>query len=234
MKFEQRYTPQTETENLWHETYDKFNAEPRYPEPDAIRWIFGTFPRQNAANTHILDMGMGAGRHVIVMKREGYQVTGTDHAESAVRKAIKWAEEENMEIDFVQASADDHPFPDNHFEGVLSYGAIYFLNFERFQKSVDEIYRMLKPGGSTFVLIRNANDIRKEKGEQTGPHEYTIMQEEDGMPWNNEINMAQTLMPRDVVENCFQAFQNVIIEEDTKTLANGKYRQATFSIYATK
>lgn len=49
------------------------------------------------------------------------------------------------------------PYPDNYFDGELSYGALFF-NFGTV-KTYNEIYRTLKPGGYLEVGLRSLEDM---------------------------------------------------------------------------
>jgi len=222
------------TGDLWQGLYQNNLGAPRYPNPHAVRWLFGTFDRTKASQTHILDLGTGAGRHAMMMAREGFRVSATDYAESATQKAKLLSEKENLNISFDQASAENQPYDDATFDGIISYGVLYYLSYELFQAAIKEIHRLLKPGGSTFIMIKNDRDIRKSKAVMTAPHQYKITEEEPGMPWNNEIDMTLTLLPKNEIRQSFRDFGHLKIEEVTSTLKDGKYLEAAWLIYAEK
>ncbi len=224
----------SQTENQWEDLYRDGLGAPRYPNSYAVRWLFGNFSRQDISQTHILDMGTGMGRHAIMMKQEGFQVTATDHSQTAIDKAQYWATHEGLDIAFSQASAENQPFPDQSFDGILCYGVLYYLAPDKLAQSIREIYRLLKTGGSTFVMIKNDRDIRKIKGESCGPHQYKITGDEEGQPWNNEAGMSLTLLPKSEIEKYFSDFSHIRIEEVTSTLKDSKYLEAAWLIYAQK
>ncbi|MCF8473599.1 MAG: class I SAM-dependent methyltransferase [Emcibacter sp.] len=223
-----------QTEVYWDSLYKAGLGAPRYPNGDAVRWLFGHFPRNRAKDFHILDMGTGMGRHAMLMAREGYQVTGTDISQTCLNQASAWAKAEGLDITFLQASADHQPFDEQIFDGIISYGVLYYLSLDKLTLAVKEIHRLLKSGGSAFVMVKSDRDIRLKKGDMISPHHYKISQHEVGMPWNNEVGMGLTLLPRAAIQNIFKEFSEIIIEETTSTLGNGKYMEAAWLIYAKK
>ena len=224
----------SQTEDNWEELYRLGLGAPRYPNSYAVRWLFGNFSRAQAADIKLLDMGCGMGRHAIMMAQEGFSVTATDYAESAIAQAKIWAKAEELDIDFSQSSATDQPFPDQSFDGILCYGVLYYLSLAKFTAAVSEIHRLLKDGGSTFVMVKNDRDIRKMKATETTPHHYKITAPDEGLPWHNEQGMTLTLLPKAEIIKCFRDFSKLKIEEITSTLEDGRYLEAAWLIYAQK
>ncbi len=223
-----------QTERHWDDLYKHGLGAPRYPNGYAVRWLFSNFPRGKASQYKLLDLGTGMGRHAMLMAREGYDVTGTDYSETSIQLAKSWAEEEGMDIKFEQASAERQPFPDCSFDGIISYAVVYYLPYEQLILAINEIYRLLKDGGTAFVMIKNDRDIRKSKGKMIAPYHYEITTHDEGMPWNNEIGMGVTLLPKSEVISIFDQFSEIKIEEMTSTLGGGKYLEAAWLIYVKK
>lgn len=225
---------QNQTGEHWEGLYKGNLGIPRYASTDVVRWLFGNFSPAQASGIRLLDMGSGPGRHAMLMAAQGFQVAATDYSDAAIAQAATWAQSEGLNIDFSQAPAQNQPFEDQSFDGVLCYGVLYYLSHTLFAQAVKEIHRLLKPGGSTFVWVKNDKDVRKTKGESATPHQYKITQQDEGMPWNNETGMELTLLPKAEITACFSDFSDVQIEEVTSTLADGKYLEAAWLIYAKK
>lgn len=222
------------TEEQWDTLYRQGLGAPRYPNSYVVRWMFAHFPRRKAADFHLLDMGTGMGRHAMLMAKEGYHVTGTDISATSLDQATQWAKADGLTVTFRQASADNQPFPDQSFDGILSYGVLYYLSFDKFSLAVKEIHRLLKPGGSAFVMVKSDRDVRKTKSEMIAPHHYKIMVKDEGMPWNNEVGMGLTLLPKSEIIKCFKGFSEITIEEVTSTLEGGKYLESAWLVYVRK
>ena len=83
------------------------------------------------------------------------RVTGLDIEE----KALDVARKRNPTADFVCGSALDIPFPDKRFDVVTLFAVIEHLPVGSEQRALDEIFRVLKPGGY-FVLSTPAWNLR--------------------------------------------------------------------------
>jgi len=53
----------------------------------------------------------------------------------------------------IKGFADNMPFPENEFDIVVSRGVIEHIPLEKQQDSVNEMYRVLKPGGICYIMI---------------------------------------------------------------------------------
>ncbi len=106
-----------------------------------------------ANGSRILDVGCGYGRTTKPLADMGYSVVGID----VVPRMIDAAHAEYPTIDFQLMSATDLAFPDNSFDGVLfSFNGIdYIYPEERRLKALQEIRRVLKPGGVCILTSHN-------------------------------------------------------------------------------
>ncbi|MDX9747012.1 MAG: class I SAM-dependent methyltransferase, partial [Paludibacter sp.] len=58
----------------------------------------------------IIDIGCGTGRHSIELSRRGYSMTGIDLSASLLKKAREKAEQNGLQIEFLQHDARNLPF----------------------------------------------------------------------------------------------------------------------------
>jgi ubiquinone/menaquinone biosynthesis C-methylase UbiE len=66
-----------------------------------------------------LDLACGAGRHAVWLAERGWQVTGVDFSEAALRQARSRAAERGVEVRWVQADLLEYEPPDGAFDLVL-------------------------------------------------------------------------------------------------------------------
>ena len=104
----------------------------------------------------VLEVGCGKGRFVEVLRSEGAQVAGVDPSGVLLDHAQKL----HGGI-FLQASASQLPFEDGVFDVVYTVEVIGHLPL--FKKSVEEMFRVLKRGGSLIIVDRNRFSLSQKR-----------------------------------------------------------------------
>jgi ubiquinone/menaquinone biosynthesis C-methylase UbiE len=105
----------------------------------------------------VLDLGCGTGwasRRIARVVTEG-EVVGLDVADEMLRRAER-ASADLSNVRYVWGSAEKIPAPDNHFTKVLSVESFYY--YAEQGKALDELRRVLVPGGKLFILINLYKD----------------------------------------------------------------------------
>jgi len=99
----------------------------------------------------VLDLGCGAGMDALVAAQRSKQVIGVDFSEAMLERASRALKLSNSGqfVRLIQAPAYDLPLPDASVDVVLVNG-IFNLNPQR-SAIMQEIRRVLRPGGSAFV-----------------------------------------------------------------------------------
>ena len=112
---------------------------------------------QVAPGGSVLEVAPGPGYLALEIAKLGdYRISGLDISTSFVRIARENARAAGADIDFRQGDAAHMPFPDDAFDFVICRAA--FKNFSDPVGALEEIHRVLKPGGkaSIYDLRRNA------------------------------------------------------------------------------
>ena len=94
----------------------------------------------------ILDVACGTGDLTLDLLRRGHRVTGVDLSEQMLALARRKAEAARFQL----ADAEALPFPDASFDAVTC--AFGIRNFVHLEKGLDEMLRVLKPGGRLVLL----------------------------------------------------------------------------------
>lgn len=99
----------------------------------------------------ILEVAPGPGFFAIELAKLGnFQITGLDISRTFVQIANENARKAGASIDFRLGNASAMPFPDESFDFV--YCSAAFKNFSEPVKALDEIHRVLHPGGETTIV----------------------------------------------------------------------------------
>ena len=107
------------------------------------------------AGSRVLEVAPGPGFLAIELAKRGYTVTGIDISKSFVEIAGRNARDAGVAIDFRRGDVARIPFADDSFDFVVCVAA--FKNFPDPIAALDEVYRVLRPGGSASI-----QDLRKE------------------------------------------------------------------------
>jgi SAM-dependent methyltransferase len=93
-----------------------------------------------------LDVACGSGNLALAMARRAWGNTvGADFVPALLERGRERAAAERLEVEFVEADAQDLPFADASFDVVASiYGAMFAPDQER---TAAELLRVVKPGG---------------------------------------------------------------------------------------
>jgi SAM-dependent methyltransferase len=107
----------------------------------------------DAADLHagwrVLDVATGSGNAAIAAARLGCAVTGSDYVPELLERGRERAQAERLEVDFVVGDAEELPFGDAAFDGVVSiYGAMFAPRHERVAA---EIVRVSRQGGTVAL-----------------------------------------------------------------------------------
>jgi ubiquinone/menaquinone biosynthesis C-methylase UbiE len=93
----------------------------------------------------LLDVACGAGNATIPAAKAGARTTGLDFAPGLLAVARERAADAMVEIDFVEADAQDMPFDDASFDRVVStFGHMFAPDHQR---TAAEMRRVVRPGG---------------------------------------------------------------------------------------
>jgi SAM-dependent methyltransferase len=98
----------------------------------------------------VLDVAAGTGNASLVAAQRGAKVTASDLTPELLDAGRKRAEAEGLELDWVEADAENLPFDDESFDVVMSsIGAMFAPHH---QDVADELVRVCRPGGTIAML----------------------------------------------------------------------------------
>lgn len=109
----------------------------------------------------MLDLGCGAGRIAFGLNALGYKdIIGVDPAENMIASAKEVNAAEEHGIPFEVGDATALRFDDETFDGVIFgfNGLMQIPKRERRQKAIQEVFRVLKPGGA-FVFTSHDREM---------------------------------------------------------------------------
>jgi len=121
-------------------------------------YVFDQILRGNiAGGMKVLDAGCGYGRNLVHLLREGAEVYALDanpegvaHVRALARELAPNLSDENFQVGVIERM----PFADGFADIVMCSSVLHFAKDERhFLAMVEELWRVLRPGGLLFVRL---------------------------------------------------------------------------------
>jgi ubiquinone/menaquinone biosynthesis C-methylase UbiE len=107
----------------------------------------------------ILDVPCGYGRDTVFLTKNGFDVTGLDRSEEAIKLANSYALEEGLTIDFIQGDVNNIDFPDSSFDAIISNRFLHLVHIDEHQEKVaKELHRVVKDDGLLILTTRSIDD----------------------------------------------------------------------------
>lgn len=130
--------------SLTHKSLDRFIS--------LARRVSNEVPRGSS----VLEVAPGPGYFAVELAKLGaYRITGLDISRTFVEIARSHAARTGVEVDFRQGNASHMPFEDSTFDFLVCSAA--FKNFTEPLQALQEMYRVLRPGGRALII-----DLRKD------------------------------------------------------------------------
>ncbi len=138
-------------DRIWERIYAREQQLNRYPFDGVVAFIFEYCPRSKPrGETRIVEVGFGAANNLWFAAREGFQVAGVDASPSAAKYARNRFIEDDLSGDLRVGDFTDLPFEDNSFDMAINRAAITQTGRTHARQAVDEVHRVLRPGGQFF------------------------------------------------------------------------------------
>lgn len=118
---------------------------------------------QPANNEAILEIGFGNGKFFdkIFARANGLELAGLDFSKKMVEEAIKnnAGRLASGKLQLHYGNSDHLPFPDNSLDKIFCINVVYF--WAPPARHLEEIWRVLKPGGKFYSIIRSKESIQQ-------------------------------------------------------------------------
>jgi cyclopropane fatty-acyl-phospholipid synthase-like methyltransferase len=109
-----------------------------------------------------LELGCGLGNFSCYMAEQGIKATGIDFSPIAIERAKKKAEDKKCKPTFIVDDVTNLKNIEEQFDVAFDVGCFHCLDVEGQKKYVEEVYRLLKPGGRLLLwaLDNSPSDIK--------------------------------------------------------------------------
>jgi len=143
-------------------THLEWGSKQFFDEVERFRYDTQPFMRElmefdNFRGKRLLEIGCGLGTDLLQFARGGAAVTGVDLTPASIDLVKKRFALEEIPVDARVADAENLPFQDGSFDVVYSFGVLHHT--PNTQKAIDEVYRVLKPGGRIIIMLYHKDSI---------------------------------------------------------------------------
>lgn len=134
--------------NFWNEeVYKKKLQWNIWPFPEVISSLLNLSREHEVLDKTVLEVGCGVGNNIIPIAKLGFEAYGIDISDYAILETKKRAHQENVRIETTSGNIEKLPYESNFFSFVIDRSVLTCTSPEVITKSLDEILRVLKPGG---------------------------------------------------------------------------------------
>ena len=109
-------------------------------------------------NKTVLDIGCGIGNYLEDLYKRGHKINGIDIAENMLQTSKERLKKYFEFPPLCRTDIENLPFPDNQFDVVFCVGVLEYLKSD--VKSLEQISRVLKPGGFLILTLPNFLSIK--------------------------------------------------------------------------
>ncbi|MCM1398929.1 MAG: class I SAM-dependent methyltransferase [Clostridium sp.] len=142
------------------------NAWGKYPSEHVVRFVARNYYKKERKAVRILDFGCGAGAHTWFLAREGFDTYAFDGSKSAVERAKAYLEKEGLKADFKVMDAVEQGYANDFFDCVIDNVTVYANKLDDIRRMYQNIYNMLKEGGTILTAVFSKNTQGYGEGEE--------------------------------------------------------------------
>jgi glycosyltransferase involved in cell wall biosynthesis/ubiquinone/menaquinone biosynthesis C-methylase UbiE len=132
-------------------TLEWFAEAERYRYEEYARWMPGVMEFADWGGKRVLEVGGGMGTDLVQFARNGALTTDCDMSTEHLRLAQENFALRDLRGDFVNGDAERLPFASGSFDLVYSNGVLHHTPGTK--QAVEEMYRVLRPGGRAIVMV---------------------------------------------------------------------------------
>lgn len=140
---------------LSREYFEELDFKRRLDEP----WMEKEFEliQPYIIGRNVLEIGYGMGRDHLELAKRGAVLSGIDITPKNLEITREHLDVFGYTSDLHVGDAESLPFENNQFDFVYSFGVLHHT--PNMEKAIQEVYRVLKPGGRCWIGLYNKNSL---------------------------------------------------------------------------
>ncbi len=223
--------------NAWEQEYKNptFLTKEMSPQADTVR--FFKFLKKEEKFSYegkkLIDFGCGTGRNTLYATELGFEPVGIDISKTAIATGLHYAKEHAVHVNLAVGSIGEKlTHEDGVFDVALDVTSSNSLTEQEREIYVEEMYRVLKPGGYVYVkaLCKDGDTNAKELLKRfPGPEKDTYV-----LPEQRIVERVWT--KKDISDFYARKFNilNLEMKESYTTMGDRRYKRRFWICYMQK
>lgn len=161
--------------------------------------------------SRVLDLGCGAGRHLLYLSKKGFFVIGLDNSSEALKLSDSLMRKKKIKnYSLINSDMTVLPFPSSHFDAVISTNTIHHNTIQNIKLCIKEIYRILRRGAIAYITLISEADYKNYREEchatKIGTRTYVIK-------GHREPGVTHHFFTKKEAERLFSKFKIINLKE---------------------
>jgi len=174
-----------EQEAVWDNIAQEWHEYKKIPAQHVKKFL-------DESSGKVLDLGSGSGRNM--QKINEGKMYLVDFSKKMLELAQDKAKKEKIEIETKKGELFEIPYEDNFFDFAICISALHCIEGkENREKSIEEIYRVLKPKAKALIGVWNVKSKR-----------FRDKNKERMIGWTNKGNRYYYLYDEEEIHNAFK------------------------------
>src|SRR3989344_3330119 len=155
----------------WNDVYDKFYGNRRSVWRENATPFFTNkidYLKHKKVKT-VLDAGCGDGRNLIAFANAGFEITGVDISDIALKKCHK-AVGRKKNVTLKREPLEELSFKPSSFDAIIC--DFVLVHVEEIEKVLSNFHKVLKMGGYALLEFISTKDERCNRGQKVGRNQY--------------------------------------------------------------
>jgi ubiquinone/menaquinone biosynthesis C-methylase UbiE len=207
----------------WDQILRRKDYSPKNPDEIVVNFVSII---ENRKAEKVLDLGCGAGRHVIYLTKRGFETYGTDIAETGLKLTKRRLRKAKLEAAIVKSDMKFLPFICSCFDAAICVQTIYHQRLREIKETVSELHRVLR---KKSLLLTNFHSKRSGKQRKGIEVEENTFAGERGP----EKGVLHHLVDENEIHELFRDFRLVDLEIREK-MTSTSYRRSRYNVVSEK